>query len=703
MTLQNFQDPNYLSSTDRDRGILQYMDSIYADAATINQSFWTEADLDSRFRAGDQQIWNSVYGNMPSARQKNFNFNRIRRNCNMISGYQREHRKSTTVLPVEGSDQQTSDDFTDLFFHLNANANVLFNISEAFDQTLTTGLSFLCPWIDFRDDPISGDIKLDVAPYNEFLIDPYFRKKDMSDCNFFWRRKWMTKDMARSLYPDDKELIDSLYCGNSNDGKFQYMPESYQNGMKNLLYVDEFWYRSTRPKKVIVDLKNGESIEWVGEDQNFLEEFQSDFPETLVMDRECSTVKLCLSIQGKVIYNDLNPMGIDEYPFVPVWAYYEPHLSYYPWRIQGVCRGLRDAQYLYNRRKVIELDICEAQITSGYIYKENSLVNPDDVFLSGQGKGLALKAEADMNDIREIQPPNIPQSLFEMSSILGQELQEISGVNEELLGSAVDDKSGILSMLRQGAGLTTLKVLFDQLDESQKILGKLLLKIMQQNYSYGKVQRILGRPPSEQFRNKAFQKFDCVVAEGADTDTQKQLEFAQLLHLREAGLPITGEDLAAASTLHNKAEMAEKWKAREEKAQQMQQFSEESQIKMVQAQIKDLESRAEANRGLGIERVSRVQENEAFAIERMAEAKKDRTQGLLNVVKMIQEMQQIDLGQIQTMLSIAEQLEMKEDVKENKEVSDVANGQQQLQATLQSQQQPQQPQQTQAPQPGIGL
>jgi hypothetical protein len=120
-------------------------------------------------------------------------------------------------------------------------------------------------------------------------------------------------------------------------------------------------------------------------------------------------------------------------------------------------------------------------------------------------------------------------------------------------------------MLRQGAGLTTLKVLFDQLDESQKILGKLLLKIMQQNYSYGKVQRILGRPPSEQFRNKAFQKFDCVVAEGADTDTQKQLEFAQLLHLREAGLPITGEDLAAASTLHNKAEMAEKWKAREEK------------------------------------------------------------------------------------------------------------------------------------------
>jgi hypothetical protein len=697
MSLHNFQDPNYLSSNDEDKGILQYMNSIYADAATINQSFWTEADLDSRFRAGDQQLWSSIYGNSQMGNQKQYNFNRIRRNCNMISGYQREHRKSTTTLPIEGSDQQTSDDFTDLFFHLNTSANVLFNISESFDNTLTTGLSFLCPWIDFRDDPISGDIKLDVCPYNEFIVDPYFRKKDMSDCNFFWRRKWMTKDMARSLYPNDKELIDGLYCGNSSDGKFQYMPESYQNGMKNLLYVDEFWYRSTRPRKMIVDLHSGESIEWKDTgDDSFLQEFQRDFPDTLVLEQESSTVKLCLSIQGKVIYNDVNPMGLDEYPFVPVWAYYEPHLSYFPWRIQGVCRGLRDAQYLYNRRKVIELDICEAQITSGYIYKESALVNPDDAFLQGQGKGLALKAEADMNDIREIQPPNIPQSLFEMSSILGQELQEISGVNEELLGSAVDDKAGILSMLRQGAGLTTLKILFDQLDESQKLLGKMMLKLIQENYSYGKVKRILGREPSDQFYNRAFQKYDCVVAEGADTDTQKQLEFAQLLHLREAGLPITAEDLAEASTLHNKAKMSEKWKAREEKAQEMKEFMDKSQMDLLQAQVEDLEARATANKGLGIERVSRVQENEAFAVERMAEAKKDRTAGLLNIVKVIQELQSVDLSQIQSMLAIADQIGASESVEAEKDVAHLTTSQpasQQSNPPQQPMQSPQQPMQ----------
>jgi len=121
-------------------------------------------------------------------------------------------------------------------------------------------------------------------------------------------------------------------------------------------------------------------------------------------------------------------------------------------------------QYLYNRRRVIELDMLESQINSGYKYKENALVNPKDVFLEGQGKGLALKSEAEMTDVEKIQPAQIPPSMMQLSEILGQEVQQISGVNEELLGAAEDDKSGILSMLRQGAGLTTLQVLFDNLD-----------------------------------------------------------------------------------------------------------------------------------------------------------------------------------------------------------------------------------------------
>ena len=53
-----------------------------------------------------------------------------------------------------------------------------------------------------------------------------------------------------------------------------------------------------------------------------------------------------------------------------------------------------------------------------------------------------------MTDVVQIEAPQIPPSMIELSKILAQEVQEISGVNEELLGSAIDDKAGILSMLK---------------------------------------------------------------------------------------------------------------------------------------------------------------------------------------------------------------------------------------------------------------
>jgi len=90
MLFPQFGSPYY--STE-DKEILQRMESFYAESITINQSFWGEADTDTRFEAGDQTLWNEIYGNLPANRRKQFNFNRIRRIINLISGHQRRNRK----------------------------------------------------------------------------------------------------------------------------------------------------------------------------------------------------------------------------------------------------------------------------------------------------------------------------------------------------------------------------------------------------------------------------------------------------------------------------------------------------------------------------------------------------------------------------------------------------------------------------------
>ena len=150
-------DPAYYN--DGDTSIKEMMEYYYAMAIQINQSFWSEADIDSRFKAGDQTLWNDIYGNLPAFRRRQFNFNRIRRVCNLITGYQRQHRLSTVVTPIENSDDVTADQMSKIMIWANQRGNVLETISEAFEGALTTGMNLLSVWMDYREDPINGDIK----------------------------------------------------------------------------------------------------------------------------------------------------------------------------------------------------------------------------------------------------------------------------------------------------------------------------------------------------------------------------------------------------------------------------------------------------------------------------------------------------------------------------------------------------------------
>lgn len=665
---------------ERDKSIKSRMEAFYSESITINQSFWGEADTDHRFEAGDQTLWNDLYGNLPANRSRQFSFNRIRRVVNMISGHQRRNRKSTIVTPIENGDNETADQFTKILMHINNTEGVLETISDAFQGSLICGMNLLQVWVDYRSDPVSGSIKVDNCSYNSFLIDPYFRKADLSDCNSIWKRSFLTKRECISLMPDHSEEILGLSgndSGSGRDGKFQFMPESYNYGMKNLLTYDEFYYRDYRTQRMLVDSQTGETMEWKSQDAEALKEFMRRYPQVSFVEQEIPTVKLAIVIQGKVFYDDVNPNGTDLYPFVPVFAYYRPEMPYFPHRISGVVRGLRDSQYLYNRRKAIELDILESQINSGWVYKENALVNPKDVFLSGQGRGLALKEEAMMTDVQQIIAPQIPPSMIELSKILGDEIMQISGVNEELLGSATDDKAGVLSMLRQGAGLTTLQGLFDNLDHAQKLLGRVMIDIIQANFTPGKVQNILeGERPAPQFYNKAFGKYHAAVEEGLNTTTQKQMNFAQLIQLREMGMPIPDDVMLEQSTIQDKKKLIEAIQAQQQAAQQMQQKQAESELQLQQAQIEVAHASAQANEGLGYERLSRVEENRALADERRAKAFNEEEEALLNKVKILKELESMDLSHIKELVTMFNMLKAPEEMVRGKPLATQQSGSQ---------------------------
>lgn len=635
--------------------IKRMMDEVYRSGIPLVQQFWNEADIDTRFKCGDQTLWNQIYGTLPLQNRRMFQFNRTRRLVNLPAGYQRRNRKTTVVVPIEGSDQQTADDFSAIMQWCHNKSGIYEAISDSFEGALTTGFNILNVWMDYREDPVNGDIRVTNYYHNGIFIDPTFKKKDFSDCNYIWTRKWLSQVQAASLFPDRKEEILSLNTLGYRDDKFMFLPENYQYSLRGLVPYDEFYYLGYRSATMIIDRETGETIEWDGEELA-LRAFLKQYPQLMKIETQKQTCRLAICINGIVFYDGPNPMGIDRYPFVGFYCYFEPEIPYYAMKMQGIVRGLRDAQYIYNRKMVIMNDILESQINSGLKFKESALKDPRDAFLNGQGRMLAIKDTASIDDVQQIPPPEISASMMELSKVMGQEIQEISGINEELLGMADDDKAGILSMLRQGAGLTSLQTLFDQLDSSQKQIGMICLDLIQANFTPQKVARILGRQPSQQFYDKNFQKYDCNVEEGALTTSQKQMQFLQLMQVREMGIPVPTNILLDTLQIQNKNQLLEAIQQQEQQQSEIDQAQLQQQMQEQEIVNNSLSAKAESDRALASERLAKIQLDQALNVERLSRAQTEKDAATLDRIRAIKELTEMDISQLQRMLQLVESI-----------------------------------------------
>jgi hypothetical protein len=442
------------------------------------------------------------------------------------------------------------------------------------------------------------------------------------------------------------------------DGRFPLQAELINLDTNRLLAYDEFHYRAFREIDVILDPRSGEAVEWEPDEtdpENTLESILQQQPWLMVKKVQKPTVKLAIVLGGKMMYDGPNILKIDSYPFVPVLAYHEPDIQAYSWRIQGVIRNLRDAQYLYNRRKVIELDILESQINSGWVYPIDAVTDPKAFRQTGQGFLIPLKAGHTAQEIERITPPDIPQSMIQLSMSLAEDITKISGVNEELLGAATDDKAGILSMLRQGAGLTTLQTLFDKLDYSQRLLGKIRMDAVRKNFSPGKVRNIIGREPEERFYTSNVSKYDIAVEEGVYSTTQRQMELQQLLHFRtELGMQIPDESILRASVIQNKDKLIDDLnKASQQQAQAQQQAS-EVQMQQMQSEVMSAYAKTKSDLALSKERMANATAKMVSIDQIEADAEQSRTQAELDLIKQIIELEDMDLQGIRNALELAE-------------------------------------------------
>lgn len=632
----------------------------YERAYQLWNTYYAEAYKDLSYYLGNQWSLEEL-SYLNNQRRSSFTYNKIRRIINLVQGYQRKNRLATLVSPVENASDETAGLLNDTLQHIMTESGGYNIISDAFKGALTTGMSFISPWMDYRDDPENGDVKFHLDEWNAVILDPFFTKKDLSDCTFVARRKFLSRTDIISMHPDKEEMINNLPWG-SRDDKFTYMPFARQWGMQKLLNYTEYWRVKWKQKEVIIDRQSGETKVWEGGRKRFemMKLLDPSFEDLELIKKPVREVQLATIVEGELLDYTVNPYGLDDYPFVPFFAIFEPSYDLFTWKIQSLVRVIRDPQAEINRRRSKMVDLMDAQLNSGWIAKTGAVTNNASLFKTGNGQVIFLKPDADMGDIQRINSPDIPQSMFQLEAEFEKDIMEIAGVNSELFGMSENENvetAGILSKMRQSAGLVNLQDLFDNLRESQKLLGQKVLKLIQKNYGPEKIRLITKKEPTPEFYSQTFLRYNIAVDETILTDTQKQSQFIQLLAIRQQGVPVSPADIIQNSNLHDKKRILEGIAQESQKAQEMEQLR-------VKHEMMIAESKSRSDDALAAERMNKIRLDAALSAERISRAEEDRTAGVLNLIKAVKELEGMDVDNLLKRVQILQGLENKQENKE---------------------------------------
>jgi len=533
-----------------DKDIRQIYEDCYKHAETFWRPCWVEMKKDLRFLE-DDQLSGEEKAALVQQRRQPYIFNYLQKNVDLLTGYERKTRVCLKVGPENGVADWACNQHSKVLMHImNRNAGKAWEIlSDSFEMgTLVSGANLVSFWPDRN-----GDIDFGRRPYNKFLLDPNFSNLDLSDCQYIINGEALTKEQAKKLLPPDlhgevdKAFIKGAASGDFGLAKWPFMTKQFSPYKNDLRRYEEFWRRTTKRKKLIVNKRTGQMIDFDAETKNMSKEDRDRIKyEVAIRPTEFSfiqddvpSIELSIFFNGFLLNTYDDPYGIGDYNCVLIAGYFRPEEGEAKYKLAPLIRRLRDPQRAENRRMMQMIDMVERQITTGWKVKENVLVNPEALYQSGQGVPVIFKKDANINeDAQEIAAKDIPQGFFNLEAVSSNKIMTLLGISEETFGAGEKDLPMGLWALRQGAALTIFQKLFSNFRHAKKQLGCKLVRMEQANFPPQKIMRITGEQIAPGYYAQDFEKYDCQLVEGIFTDTQRQMAYAEVIQLRQMGFNI---------------------------------------------------------------------------------------------------------------------------------------------------------------------
>lgn len=504
----------------------------------VHTSEWRkEAREDFQFYSGDQ--WSDEDKTALAAKARvPVVFNRVAPLVNAVVGSEINNRREVQYIPREQGDALANEVLTAAGEWFRDNTGAEDEESDAFEDAVIGGMG----WTDTRLD---FEIEADGAPViermdcMEMVWDCNAVKPNLADATRMFRVKEMPYSEAKELFP--KASKEQLHAGWAktfgNDQKTPHdqdqadlytgtQDEQGEDDQKKRLctIVEARWFER-QPYYRGPDYQNPQQEREYDEDQIKL--IRKQFPDFPAVRQTRKVVKRAF-IGSEIL-------AAPDKPLVPPGMFGWECVTGYRDKIKnqfyGVVRSTKDPARWTNKFFSQVMYLLNSQSKGGIGAErgafendreaETSWAKSDEITwfnkgaLSGQSPKFIAKPTA-----------QFPAGFFTLFQESKEEINQVSGLSPEFIGTREVDQAGVLEAQRKQSSLNLLASLFNSLRRYRKRQGQTMLYLIQNHLSDGRLIRIVGEGKKEYVPLTkdavASQKYDIIVDDAPTSPNEKE-------------------------------------------------------------------------------------------------------------------------------------------------------------------------------------
>ena len=505
---------------------------------------WREqAREDYAFRAGDQ--WSDEEKKVLKDQLRPVvTFNRIDPVVDAVAGTEVSNRQEVHYLPRTEGDVQANEVYTGAAKWFRDQCDAEDEESDAFQDVLTVGIGWTETRLDYEEDEEGAPVVDRIDPF-EMYPDPGARKRNFEDGRYVFRVREIDEEDAEAMLPGvDCEDMDAAWAIGEKDGSDESAEEARfyrSNGdpiarrEKGKVTLVECQWFERQSIHLVADPNTGEIAPM--DDASF-KKYAQRFTELGGKPQSVTMTKRIYHrayLGKRLLLKEVSPFQ-GHFSYKAITGKRDRNKKIY----YGLVRQMKDPQRWANKWLSQTMHIMNVNAKGGIMAEdgvaedmrefERTWARPDAVTrvkagtLSGpNGPKVQPKPTA-----------QFPAGFFSLLEFAISSVRDASGVNLELLGMVDREQAGILEAQRKKAAMAILATMFDSLRRYRKSQGRLLLQIINEHLSDGRLIRIVGEEGEKYvplIRQEGVTQYDVKVDDAPSSPHQREMTWAMLMQI----------------------------------------------------------------------------------------------------------------------------------------------------------------------------